>query len=836
MKPRDITIKATGTAPLSRSAQRALEQAKRKAAVQQKILLTLLGIALVVNLLAAYFLHQQLVVVKNHENLQRLTQETVNERKSALENHLREQANAVELLANNPAWLAALDSSNPDNSDETRQQLTQRLAADNPGILHIRLTPTGTAALDREAEFPVRYLELDLIQRAEQRKPALPELIELDNRWMLQWVKPLAANPESAPLGTLLITTDASQLVELSAGGNQSVGETILLQQFSGSPVQTIRKSGSGNAGAKASANIDQSHLVVQFTPSEQLKNTAEEMPTLWLLVVSLIAAASLALCWFLSKVITRATFKDTDSPTPSLQDTVKASKDSVDEENLINPLFQTQDILDIAVIDEDEDILGLSENSGKKASSAKRSSLTESDVPLEIFRSYDIRGLVNSQITPQLAQLIGQAVGSEAIDQGEHSIVVARDGRSHSEALTQALIKGILRTGCNVINVGVVPTPLMYFATFHFDDTHSGVMVTASHNPKEYNGFKVVINNRALADDAVVELRSRIIAQRFHQGLGEETPRAIIPDYIERIFSDVALAGNISIVVDAGNAVPGLVAPQLFEELGCDVTSLFCDLDGEFPNHNPDPTIEENLQALIAKVKEVKADIGVAFDGDGDRLVVVTPKGDIIWPDRLLMLFAKDILARNPGADVLFDVKCSRQLNQVISSYGGRPIMWKTGHSPMKAKMEETQALIGGEYSGHIFIKDRWYGFDDGIYAMARLLEIITLRDQNIDDIFAGFPQLHATPEIKINISDQDKFGLIKKLAETGDFANGALTTIDGLRVDYTKGWGLVRASNTSPALTLRFEAESPEALEKIQQIFKRELIKVDANLHIDF
>jgi phosphomannomutase/phosphoglucomutase len=214
----------------------------------------------------------------------------------------------------------------------------------------------------------------------------------------------------------------------------------------------------------------------------------------------------------------------------------------------------------------------------------------------------------------------------------------------------------------------------------------------------------------------------------------------------------------------------------------------------------------------------------------------VVTPKGDIIWPDRLLMLFAKDILARNPGADVLFDVKCSRQLNQVISSYGGRPIMWKTGHSPMKAKMEETQALIGGEYSGHIFIKDRWYGFDDGIYAMARLLEIITLRDQNIDDIFAGFPQLHATPEIKINISDQDKFGLIKKLAETGDFANGALTTIDGLRVDYTKGWGLVRASNTSPALTLRFEAESPEALEKIQQIFKRELIKVDANLHIDF
>jgi len=371
-----------------------------------------------------------------------------------------------------------------------------------------------------------------------------------------------------------------------------------------------------------------------------------------------------------------------------------------------------------------------------------------------------------------------------------------------------------------------------MYFSTFHFDDTNSGVMVTASHNPKEYNGFKVVINNRALADEAVIDLRSRIIGQRFHQGLGEEIPRAIIPDYIDRIFSDVALASNVSIVIDAGNAVTGIVAPQLFEELGCDVIPLFCDLDGEFPNHDPDPTVEKNLQALIAKVQETNADIGVAFDGDGDRLVVVTPKGDIIWPDRLLMLFAKDVLSRNPGADVLFDVKCSRQLNQVISSYGGRPIMWKTGHSPMKAKMEETQALIGGEYSGHIFIKDRWYGFDDGIYAMARLLEIITLRDQKIDDIFAAFPQLYSTPEIKITIPELDKFGLIKKLSEIGDFANGTITTIDGLRVDYTKGWGLVRASNTSPALTLRFEAESQESLEKIQQIFKRELLKVDTRL----
>jgi phosphomannomutase/phosphoglucomutase len=321
-----------------------------------------------------------------------------------------------------------------------------------------------------------------------------------------------------------------------------------------------------------------------------------------------------------------------------------------------------------------------------------------------------------------------------------------------------------------------------------------------------------------------------------LHQGIGEETFREIIPHYIERIFSDVALAGDVSIVIDAGNAVTGIVAPQLFEELGCQVTPLYCDLDGTFPNHDPDPTQEHNLIALIEKVKEVKADVGVAFDGDGDRLVVVTAKGDIIWPDRLLMLFAKDILSRHPGADVLFDVKCSRQLNQVISGYGGRPIMWKTGHSPMKAKMVETGALIGGEYSGHIFLNDRWYGFDDGIYAMARLLEIITLRDQNIDDIFSAFPQLLITPEIKVPVPDKVKFDLIKKLTETGDFQQGNVTNIDGVRVDYSKGWGLVRASNTSPALTLRFEAESEEALAIIQQIFKRELLKVDATLALKF
>lgn len=838
MNPKD-PIKANVNAGMhrSRSAQRAQEQAKRKAALQQKILLVLLAIALAINLVAAYVLYQIMVIDKNHANLERLTQEFVAERKATVANYLQRQTAMVDTLAADAAWLKSLDGTQPDGDTNSRQQLAQTLRAPHPEILHIYVIPTGTAKLNREAKFPLRYLELDLIKRAEERQPVLPELVELAEGWRLQWARAVTAGESSAPLGTLLITTDATPLMSIFSASDASAGETVLLQQFSGTPPQTIARSGSGNAGPKAIANVGHSHLHIQFTPSALLQTRAMESPSLWLVVLSLITSTSLALCWFLSKLLTRALLKDTvHNQQPSLQETVKTTKTAIEEEKLINPLFQNQDILDITVIDDDGDILGLSENSSRKASTASHPKINEADVPRDIFRSYDIRGLVDSQITPALALLIGQAAGSEAIDQGEHSIIVARDGRTHSEALTEALIKGILRTGCNVINIGLVPTPLMYFATFHLDETNSGVMVTASHNSKEYNGFKVVINNRALADDDVMELRSRIMAQRFHQGIGQEILRAIIPDYIDRIFSDVALASNISIVVDAGNAVPGLVAPPLFEELGCNVIPLFCDLDGEFPNHDPDPTIEKNLHALIAKVKETKAEIGVAFDGDGDRLVVVTPKGDIIWPDRLLMLFAKDVLSRNPGADVLFDVKCSRQLNQVISSYGGRPIMWKTGHSPMKAKMEETQALIGGEYSGHIFIKDRWYGFDDGIYAMARLLEIITLRDQNIDDIFAGFPQLHATPEIKISVSEQDKFAIIQKLTASGDFSNGAITTIDGLRVDYTKGWGLVRASNTSPALTLRFEAESPDALGKIQAIFKRELLKTDATLNIGF
>ncbi|HMW49554.1 MAG TPA: phosphomannomutase/phosphoglucomutase, partial [Cellvibrionaceae bacterium] len=414
-------------------------------------------------------------------------------------------------------------------------------------------------------------------------------------------------------------------------------------------------------------------------------------------------------------------------------------------------------------------------------------------------------------------------------LDAGQGTLVVAKDARTHSPLLAEYLIRGIISTGCKALNIGTVPTPLLYFATETLGYTQSGVVVTASHNPANYNGFKLVLNGKARMEDDIQAVRRRIEARDFRMGLGQEEHLDIMPAYIDAIYSDVALAGDVSIVLDAGNGVTGKVAPRLFEELGCQVTSLYCDLDGTFPNHGPDPTVEANLADLIAKVKEENADLGVAFDGDGDRLVVVTSTGQIIWPDRLLMLFAKDILARNPGADVVFDVKSSRLLTSVVASQGGRPIMWKTGHSPMKAKVQETGALLGGEYSGHIFIKDRWYGFDDGMYAAARLIEIMSLREQSLDDIFAEFLPLPSTSEYRVKVAEEEKISIVQRLIEEGDFGDAKLITLDGVRVEYPYGWGIVRPSNTESCLTLRFEAETEANIHKLKALFTRELRKID-------
>lgn len=451
------------------------------------------------------------------------------------------------------------------------------------------------------------------------------------------------------------------------------------------------------------------------------------------------------------------------------------------------------------------------------------------------IFRAYDIRGVVGEELNAALVTLIGKSIGSVMQSRKQKTIVVGQDGRLSSNEFKAALCAGLNEAGCDVIDIGTVPTPLVYYGAYTLK-TGSGVMVTGSHNPANYNGFKVMVAGKTLCQEDISDLHQRITQSNFVSGSGKLTKNDLIPSYIKQIQQDIGIMKPLKVVLDGGNGVAGPLAVQLFKALNCEVIPLFCEMDGTFPNHHPDPGQPENLQALIKAVKENNADIGFAFDGDGDRLGVITNQGEIIWPDRIMMLFAKDILARNPGADIIFDVKCSRNLGFLIKENGGRPIMSKTGHSLIKAKMQETGALLGGEMSGHFFFKERWFGFDDALYAAVRLLEIISLSQKTTSEVFATLPNSVNTPEINIAISDDKKFQLIEKLIQNKGFGDGQYIVIDGLRVEYKDGWGLVRASNTNPSLVLRFEADTMDALARIQKQFKERLLAVEKNLTIPF
>lgn len=447
------------------------------------------------------------------------------------------------------------------------------------------------------------------------------------------------------------------------------------------------------------------------------------------------------------------------------------------------------------------------------------------------IFRAYDIRGVVGSDLTPAVARLIGQAIGSVMHEQSLADIVVGRDGRLSGPALVDGLIDGLRRAGCHVIDIGLAPTPLVYFATYHLR-TGSGVAVTGSHNPPDYNGFKIVVGGETLSGATIVDLCKRINEGHLHSAAekGSLQQRDVADDYIRRIADDVQMDRPLKVVVDAGNGVGGAIGPRLLEAIGAEVVPLYCEVDGTFPNHHPDPSEPHNLEDLIAAVRDSGADLGLAFDGDADRLGVVTGDGKMIFPDRLLMLFAADVLQRNPGALVIYDVKCTGKLSDYILRSGGSPLMWQTGHSLIKAKMRETDAELAGEMSGHFFFKERWYGFDDGLYAAARLLEILSQRDASPSDVLAELPDSLSTPEIKVPVGDGNPHAVVARFvavaqAKPSAFEGARLTTIDGLRADWNDGWGLVRASNTTSVLVLRFEADNAAALTRIKDLFQGQL-----------
>ncbi|MGQ9686570.1 MAG: phosphomannomutase/phosphoglucomutase [Thiobacillaceae bacterium] len=454
---------------------------------------------------------------------------------------------------------------------------------------------------------------------------------------------------------------------------------------------------------------------------------------------------------------------------------------------------------------------------------------------PPEIFKAYDIRGVVGQTLTPEITERIGQAIGSEALARGQSAIAIGRDGRLSGPDLAQALAAGIRASGIDVVDLGMVATPMCYFAAHHLG-TNSAVMVTGSHNPPDYNGLKMVLGGETLSGEDIQGLRRRIETGDLATGRGAYRQHDIAPDYIARIAADVRLARPMTIAVDCGNGVAGAYAPELYRALGCQVDTLYCEVDGHFPNHHPDPSQPENLRDLIAHLAEGHAELGLAFDGDGDRLGVVTRDGGIIYPDRQLMLFAADMLSRQPGATVIYDVKSTRNLEGWIERHGGRPLMWKTGHSLIKAKMRETGALLAGEMSGHVFFKERWYGFDDGLYAGARLLEYLS-RQADIDATLHGLPDSVNTPELHIAMSEGEPHRLIAALQRAARFEGARrIITIDGLRVEYDDGFGLMRASNTTPVVVLRFEADSAAALARIQADFRRVLVQARPDVVLPF
>ncbi|MGD0465085.1 MAG: phosphomannomutase/phosphoglucomutase [Gammaproteobacteria bacterium] len=460
-----------------------------------------------------------------------------------------------------------------------------------------------------------------------------------------------------------------------------------------------------------------------------------------------------------------------------------------------------------------------------------------------EIFRAYDIRGIVDQTLTEENVFLIGKVVGEKTLLNGTQQVVVARDGRLSSPRLIAKLTQGIIATGCNVLDLGLVPTPILYFAASTLNIV-SAVMLTGSHNPSNYNGLKIILAGNAIYGEQILELRNLIIANKLRtadsNNIGQVIEDNIINKYINYIVSNINVDQNkikkLKIVIDCGNGAASVVAEKLFSALGIDCIPLYCEIDGNFPNHHPDPGDPKNLKVLQRTVLDNAADLGIAFDGDGDRLGVIDNKGNIIWPDRYLMLFAKDILLKNKNAVIIYDVKSTNHLREVIKGSGGQPLMWKTGHSLIKAKMQETNALLAGEMSGHVFFKDRWFGFDDGLYTAARLIELLACSGKTLHILCNNLPENFSTPELIIKSSEAVKHTIVEKLIAMVHEKAAQITTVDGLRLDFADCWGLVRSSNTTPNLIARFEAVDLVSLDKIKKIFKSYLLAIDASLSIPF
>jgi len=709
-----------------------------------------------------------------------------------------------------------------------------KLLAVSDDLIAANLLPADFDELDRSRSPPLGYAVLDLLRKSRATGKTQPPETHLfkDEAKHIAWIVRLAAS-DGTLQGHLRLALKVGLIKEALKGLKIESGYAELQQPLSkGLP---LALTGIGDKSLRV--GVPSTELAVRNTawkvafwvegsaPKESADG-AMMLPAIGVVVVLLLLAGA----WNAAKK--RKMSVEPDTPVVNTAGDIAAKVASNVDEGL-DPL----DIGPPPLAEVESEIYGVNVADQKEFMEVLSRNIETGGVSPVIFRAYDIRGIVAENLTPEVVSLIGKALGSEAYDRGQQTIAVGYDGRLTGPKLAEALIEGIRSTGRDVIEIGQVPTPVLYFAT-HYLNTGSGVIVTGSHNPPEYNGLKIMLGGETLFGDAIQALRERIEKGNFQTGEGSLQTMDVLPEYIRRVTEDVpvALGNAFKVVVDCGNGVAGEVAPKLLRALGHDVIELFCEVDGNFPNHHPDPSKPENLTDLMSAIKENEADIGFAFDGDGDRLGVVDANGEILWPDLQMMLYARDVLSRNPGAQIVYDVKCTNRLGKVIKKLGGEPLMWKTGHSFIKNKMRETGALLAGEMSGHIFFKERWYGFDDAMYAAARMLELLLSFKEPPTEIFAKLPRGIATPELNLVMLEGEHHVFMERFIESANFPDGEISNIDGIRVDYEDGWGLVRASNTTPCLVLRFEADDEGGLERIKTQFREALLGQNPDLQLPF
>ena len=825
-------------------------------------ILSFLGIPILVILVAtgaaAYLLITTQAAPVNDRHRVALIDGISHQYEAYINNVLDQHNSLMTQIANSEAVINEITQ-----ADEVRlRDLEKVIASQIPKALSVFVFPLKQAVANNDINPPLSFSGLDMITRAEQGQNLSVEAHQFNGSAYLQSVKAVRNNTGRL-IGTIAVAQSLDYLSSQLGGIDGTKGNLLIQQQFDGAPVQNLVTYGTKNSNQLINLTLNHPHWSLTFQPADELAYATILSTNMLWLFFAVLAVVSMLPILLAGQRLQIALRQDANSFARLIQNVFTGQKTTtVDFEFAIfNTLAKTINRMrmgrqgaksadpsqqgsvldiglarpvnadevenfDIPMMDSDNDLLGMRQNS--KASS-------QVNVSESIFRAYDIRGIYGQTLNIETATQIGLAIGSEAYDRGEQSIIVGRDGRLSSPELTQALIRGLAASGRDIIDIGVVPTPVCYFACEHLR-TSSCVMVTGSHNPGNFNGFKVVIGGNALSDDEIKGLYHRIENQNFLSGNGSTTTQDVSGAYIGRICDDVKAQRPLKVVIDCGNGVAGNVAPQLVKGIGCHVLPLFCDVDGNFPNHHPDPADPKNLQDLTRTVVETRADLGLAFDGDGDRIGIVTSSGKIVFADRLLMLLAKQVLQTNKGATILFDVKSSRRLKNILLGFAGKPVMWKTGHSFIKRKMKETGAALAGEMSGHIFYKDRWFGFDDAIYTAARLIEILASQNETLDTLLSELPQDIATPELTINSTDERKFRVIEALQRNGQFAGGQITDIDGVRVDFQDGWGLVRASNTTAKLVCRFEADNEASLRKIQELFKQQLLGVDSQLQIPF